>query len=743
MVSESAAKVSVAIEAPPGTCMEVEVEARTPAGVLIGRHHFILRPDGRTLIPGISGRAAARPASPLLAAVRARWQERASAWTLWLVAASLVVYTLTRLIALDAFPIYFFTDEAVQTVLASDLLRDHFQNYDHELLPTYFKNGAQYNLSISVYLQALPYWLFGKSIWVTRGTAALATLAAAVALWLIMKRIFHSPYPWLAVLFLAVTPAWFLHSRTAFETSLATTFYAVFLYFYLMYRCENPRYFYGAVLMAALTFYAYSAARVVVGVTAVLLLLSDWKYHLQHYKIVLRGAGLMVLLALPFVRFWIAHAAENTWSMRLLGSYWLDHIPLTEKLAHYAANYLHGLDPLYWYLPDSQELARHTMLGYGNLLRTTMPLGLLGVGLAFIRFRSPAYRVLIAAILAAPSGAALVGVGITRVLTMVMPMALLTALALSWLLELAHRRWNLARPLQALPVFLLLSGASFYMLFDAVQNGPVWYNDYGLNGMQYGARQLFSEIKGYLKENPGVNLIVSPSWANGTDVLARFFFDDPMPFTVGNANSYYHEVRDLPDQTVFVLIPEEYAAIPRKKFSEVRVLKTIAYPNGLPGFYFVQLKYASNIRSILEQEAAQRQKLVEEDFVLDGQPVKIQHTRPDIGGIDSLFDQDPGTLFRTEAINPLRVQISFPTPRTIRKVSLMIGGTPTSAAVSAWENGAADPVTIQTETGEENNPHTITLDLGRDMNVSELWIEVRNSNDGADGNVHLWEVTIR
>ena len=76
---------------------------------------------------------------------------------------ALLVYLSTRLIGLLDFPIYFFTDEAAQTVLAADLVRDNFKNEDKTFLPTYFKNGGQYNLSVSVYAQVIPYLLFGKS----------------------------------------------------------------------------------------------------------------------------------------------------------------------------------------------------------------------------------------------------------------------------------------------------------------------------------------------------------------------------------------------------------------------------------------------------------------------------------------------------------------------------------------------------------------------------------------------------
>jgi len=190
----------------------------------------------------------------------------------------------------------------VQTVLAGDFIRDGFRNYDKELLPTYFVNGSQYNLGPSVYLQIIPLLLFGKSIWVTRGTAVLTTLMAAIAVGLILKNVFKSKYYWAATLLLSITPAWFLHSRTAFETALAVSFYAVFLYFYLMYRYSNPRYIYAAILTGALCFYSYSPAQMVMGVTFIILWFSDLRYHWLNKKYVLIGLGVILLTMIPYIR---------------------------------------------------------------------------------------------------------------------------------------------------------------------------------------------------------------------------------------------------------------------------------------------------------------------------------------------------------------------------------------------------------------------------------------------------------
>jgi len=57
---------------------------------------------------------------------------------------ALVIYLFTRLYSLSSFPIYFFTMKPLQTVLAADFVHDGFQNYDHDVFPTYFVNGNQY-----------------------------------------------------------------------------------------------------------------------------------------------------------------------------------------------------------------------------------------------------------------------------------------------------------------------------------------------------------------------------------------------------------------------------------------------------------------------------------------------------------------------------------------------------------------------------------------------------------------------
>jgi len=264
---------------------------------------------------------------------------------------SLAVYLLTRLVRLPDFPIYFFTDEAIQTQHAADLIANDFRNPEGILMPTFFENGGQYNLGLSVYIQVLPTLLFGKSVWITRGVSALVSLLAAVFLGLILKDFFHSRSWWLGTLLLAAAPAWFLHSRTAFETVMMTSLYAGFIYFYLQYRTRKPGYLYLSLVFGACAFYAYSPGQVIMVATAFLLVIADARYHWEHRKTVLIGLGLLVLLAVPYLRFMLIGGEATLQHLALLNSYWVKPIPLLEKVGMYLLRYLKGFNPLYWFCP--------------------------------------------------------------------------------------------------------------------------------------------------------------------------------------------------------------------------------------------------------------------------------------------------------------------------------------------------------------------------------------------------------
>jgi len=66
-----------------------------------------------------------------------------------------------------------------------------------------------------------------------------------------------------------------------------------------------------------------------------------------------------------------------------------------------------------------------------------LPFVIIGLVIAIRNIKNSAYRTVLIAVLAAPTGEALVQLGITRALAMVIPLALLTAIGLSAVMEMA------------------------------------------------------------------------------------------------------------------------------------------------------------------------------------------------------------------------------------------------------------------------------------------------------------------
>jgi len=352
----------------------------------------------------------------------------------WLLLAALVaVYLGTRFWKIEHFPIYFFCDEAIQSVLGRDLVVRHFHDAYGTFLPGYFLNVRNWNLSLSVYLHALSASLLGFSIPVNRGTSILVGALAPLAAALTLRRVFAARLWWTAPLVMAALPAWFLHSRTAFETAMATAFFACFLLSYLLYRMDSPRWLPLVLLAGAATFYAYTNGQGLIVFTGAGLLLTDWKYHLkvlrENRRLVAGVSILALLLATPYLRFrFVDHPGAVRQQIRDLGSYWMEEIPLGDKLKAYGQRYFRGLDPRYWFLDDAERPMRHRIPGRGHLPLYLAPLMALGLGICLWRWRSPPHRTVLIAVLAVPFSPAIVDILITRVLAMVVPATLLAVL---------------------------------------------------------------------------------------------------------------------------------------------------------------------------------------------------------------------------------------------------------------------------------------------------------------------------
>jgi 4-amino-4-deoxy-L-arabinose transferase-like glycosyltransferase len=657
---------------------------------------------------------------------------------------TLALFLFTRLYRLEDWPIYFFTDEAIQTVLARQFIENDFRDARGRLLPTYFENGPYFNLSLSVYVQVITYKLFGFSAFWTRATSSIIALAGTAAVGLILRDVFRLRFWWIGAMFLAITPAWFLHSRTAFETVIAVSFYAWGLYCYLRYRTGTPILLLPAVLFVALAFYSYSASQLTVVGTAGLLALSDARYHWQHRRVVAAAVVLAALCTLPYVRFRLQQPDEVYLHLRTLNSYWInDDLSTTAKIREFWSEYRQGLSLHYWYSRDNvPDVIRHQMRGWGFLWWPTLPFTAFGLAVCLWNVRSSPHRAVILALLAAPLGGAMVAIGITRVLILVVPAALLAAIGAETVLRLLAGRVHYAAV--ALAAFAVLGGAQIIMLRSAIDDGPTWYTDYGLYGMQYGAIQVADGVRETWERDPDARVLISTSWTNGGEAVFQFLLDGDPRHALGGVESYRQGQRPLTPNLIFVLTAEEYElALSDLAFEDVSVLRTIEAPDGTNAFYFVHLALSPLAGVITELERQDSLRPITETFDLDGERVSVTRSQLDIGKIEDVFDNDEFTLIRTRAGNPVRFDFTYPSPRDLAGLKMTLGGHGIDLDVDLY---TADGRRAATYTASYENPFTnLEVDLPfpeAPAGITRVVISIQEKRPGDDIHIHVHEMDI-
>ncbi len=666
-----------------------------------------------------------------------------------LVILSLLLYTFSRFAGLNRFPAYFFSDEAMQTIFAEKLIDNNFLAANNENVPVYVMvEGDRWSPMASIYVQAATVLLFGKSVLQTRATSIFIGLLGVISTGLILKFIFKQRYWWVAILFLTLLPAWFLHSRTAFETVMATAFFAIFLLFYLLYRYRNPYFFFGAVVFGALTFYSYSNSQALMGLVTIGLAISDFSYHKENRRTLLRGLPLVILAAIPFIIFQLKVPDGLSTHLRAINSYWFQPISLDQKFLIFVKNYFIGLSPNYWFIENSRDLIRHRMVGYGHFPLWSLPLVLIGIALAIKNIRESSYRAVFISLLAAPVGGSMLEISIARTLAIIVPATILAILGLEWLFGWVEKKFKPAYI--AVSVFIILAALSIHTLNNVVINGPLWTNVYGLYGLQYGAVQIFEEtLPTYVQDESTRNIIVSPVWANATNRFVEFFFsskEDQNRISIEGLDAFLLRKLDIDPSDLFVWTAEEYKkAVESGKFESLNIEKIIPYPDGEPGFFVVRMQYADNIDEIFAAEKEARSQPMEEDIELEGQRVHVVYSRIDGGELLNIFDNDSNTLMRGLEANPFIIQLEYDEPRSIKQVDLTTATMKDfDVTVKAYGDTADSPVVYENNYKDLPSDPTVSIDLENGpQSVKKLIIEIKHNTLEDPTNIHIRELQLR
>jgi len=294
---------------------------------------------------------------------------------------------------------------------------------------------------------------------------------------------------------------------------------------------------------------------------------------------------------------------------------------------------------------------------------------------------------------------------------LVIPVVVLIAIGLETCLDWLKKRTHLGEALLGAGVFLVLSVCSLLMLRDALVNGPTWYTDYGLTGMQYGAHQVFTNAQAYQQAHPQEQIYISPNWAF---------------------------------QTLFVLTPDDYQkVVDSGEFKPINPDLVLPYPDGKPGFYFVHLQYRDDIQQFMAAIVEKRHQLIYGTINLDGETVTVGYSALDEGPIDNAFDGNPDTLVKSSEANPLVIELDFPQPRALSGVTVRVGAEPVKVTAYVTTTDGAQPVVFSADAGEVTGYKDITVTFAGSLTATKLRLEVQDVLVPEPSNVHVWEVTLK
>jgi hypothetical protein len=114
-----------------------------------------------------------------------------------------------------------------------------------------------------------------------------------------------------------------------------------------------------------------------------------------------------------------------------------------------------------------------------------------------------------------------------------------------------------------------------------------------------------------------------------------------------------------------------------------------------------------------------------------------------MGEISHMFDGNRDTLGRTLEANPTVIELTFPKPRTIKGVAIIIGSAELEIKALAYPDQASPPIkAMQVLKGTVEQPE-VSLDFGQAVLAQKLRLEIRDLYQTEPAHIHIWEIYLR
>ena len=108
-----------------------------------------------------------------------------------------------------------------------------------------------------------------------------------------------------------------------------------------------------------------------------------------------------------------------------------------------------------------------------------------------------------------------------------------------------------------------------------------------------------------------------------------------------------------------------------------------------------------------------------------------------------MFDGNRDTLGRTLEANPTVIELTFPKPRTIKGVAIIIGSAEVEIRAFAYPTPDSPPFeAMQVLKGTVDQPE-VALDFKQAILAQKLRLEIRDLHQTEPAHIHIWEIYLR
>jgi len=662
--------------------------------------------------------------------------------TLW----AIILYLVLIFEKLTVFPIYFFCDEAIHGVEASALLTGSAYSQRIGILwPKFFRAFGDYELSLSVYLHAPFVKLFGLNEFSVRLTTAVINLIGVGAVYVLIRYIFKLKSAWLTFPLFALSPIWFVHSRTGFQNLTAASFFLAFGACYLLAFSRQAFWIVPTVIFGAATFYTYTASRGWIVIALPLLLLCNLRQHGRYWQRTMIGVILILLFLLPYIHLHLTHPDIAMKRLHTLNTEQVESF--AQRAKQFSQQYLAALNPLSWYswrhvfqpgLPERHVIPPLPHLFYWSFLFA-------GVGflITLWRIRQWEYRSLLVLLAAAPVSASLSVFNQIRTMPVGLLYLVFALIGVGWGSVLLQ---DLPRVRQGLNLVIFLGFSVYAGWFRnyVFTVAPYAYKDYGFYGVQMGAPEVYAWVKQHHQQYQ--NILMAHDLFNGGDIFIPFYLQDEAAekTRIADITQICKSMIPFPEQAVYVVRSTFFTEAPIRDCPlEKQVLASIPDPKGQPLFAIVGLHRKAGFTQWFRAADEQRRTLQTDKVTWNSMTLDVEHSRFDIGNAQAMFDGNLETLARSAQINPAHIRVHLPQV-SMQRITIMTPHTHGAvAAVKTYSGKAVNLWTLETYAPIPNTSFAILSFVPKEPVAAVTLLDMTFKMTTMDqyGFVHLSEIT--